>query len=204
VRIIIFLVLFLFTTYIILWISGHKLRDIFCGDNFYFKFETPTISATRLEPSSHCFFCFAAGRPSAPWFPCRYLNIHPYASSGQSPLLWGGPPAHQPFYREALGMLACMHTVYSWTPCPHRHELSHPSNNTALLFFLRFSQHTRTLPDLRSDSTGCQHLLAQVVLVLPNRAVPWLDGLVFANQNLLCNLVQQPITEGQLRVTPAP
>ena len=39
------------------------------------------------------------------------------------------------------------------------------------------------------DSTAGNHLLAEVVLVLANRAIPFRDGLVFANENLLSNLV---------------
>lgn len=42
------------------------------------------------------------------------------------------------------------------------------------------------------DSTSGNHLLAQVVLVLADRAVPFLDSLVLAHENLLRNLVKQP------------
>lgn len=40
------------------------------------------------------------------------------------------------------------------------------------------------------DGTGRQHLLPQVVLVLSNRTVPRLDGLVLADQNFLCDPVE--------------
>lgn len=41
------------------------------------------------------------------------------------------------------------------------------------------------------NSTGCQHLLAEVVLVVADRSGPRLDGLVLAHQNLLGNTVEQ-------------
>jgi len=41
-----------------------------------------------------------------------------------------------------------------------------------------------------SNSTGGNHLLPQVILVLTDRAIPWLDSLVLAHQNLLGNLVK--------------
>lgn len=40
-------------------------------------------------------------------------------------------------------------------------------------------------------STSGNHLLAQVVLVVTDRALPVLDGSVFAYKNLLGNLVEQ-------------
>ncbi|KAH8771833.1 hypothetical protein F5883DRAFT_45710 [Diaporthe sp. PMI_573] len=42
--------------------------------------------------------------PMPPWAGLRY--------SGEA------HPVHQPFYREALGMLVCMHTFYNWSPSP--------------------------------------------------------------------------------------
>jgi len=41
------------------------------------------------------------------------------------------------------------------------------------------------------DSTGCQHLLAEVVLVVADRSRPRLDSLVLANQNFLGDTVEQ-------------
>lgn len=41
------------------------------------------------------------------------------------------------------------------------------------------------------DGTGRNHLLAEMVLVLADAAIPGLDGLVFAHENLLGNLVEQ-------------
>ena len=53
------------------------------------------------------------------------------------------------------------------------------------------------------DSASRKHLLPQVVLVLAYRAVPRLDGLVLAHQNLLRNLVEEPrkviSTQGEKR-----
>lgn len=43
------------------------------------------------------------------------------------------------------------------------------------------------------DRSGRDHLLAQVVLVLADRAIPRLDRLVLAHQDLLRNLVQQSV-----------
>ena len=43
----------------------------------------------------------------------------------------------------------------------------------------------------RSDGAGVDHLLAQVVLVLADGAVPFLDGLVLADENLLGDLVKE-------------
>lgn len=43
----------------------------------------------------------------------------------------------------------------------------------------------------RSDGAGVDHLLAQVVLVLANGAIPFLDGLVLADENLLGDLVKE-------------
>lgn len=54
-----------------------------------------------------------------------------------------------------------------------------------------------------SDRTSSKHLLAQIVLVVSNRASPRLDRLVLAHQNLLSDLVQQPMVmrkSGQLHV----
>jgi hypothetical protein len=41
------------------------------------------------------------------------------------------------------------------------------------------------------DSTGADHLLSEVVLVLGDGAVPCADSLVLTNKNLLGNLVEQ-------------
>jgi len=41
------------------------------------------------------------------------------------------------------------------------------------------------------DSTHGNHLLAEVVLVLSDRAVPSLDGLVLADHDVLSDLVEQ-------------
>lgn len=43
------------------------------------------------------------------------------------------------------------------------------------------------------DSTGADHLLSEVVLVLGDGAVPCADSLVLTNKNLLGNLVEQSI-----------
>ena len=51
------------------------------------------------------------------------------------------------------------------------------------------------LPHAVSPKLNCtsrNHLLAQVVLVLADRAIPLLDGLVLAHENLFRNLVEQP------------
>lgn len=45
------------------------------------------------------------------------------------------------------------------------------------------------------DGTGRNHLLAEVVLVLGDRAVPLLDGLLVAHENLLGNLVEETVLE---------
>ena len=41
------------------------------------------------------------------------------------------------------------------------------------------------------DLPGGNHLLPQEVLVFPNRAVPSPDRLIFADHNLLCDLIEQ-------------
>lgn len=43
------------------------------------------------------------------------------------------------------------------------------------------------------DGTRRNHLLAEVVLVLGDGAVPGLDGLVVAHKNLLGNLVKETV-----------
>lgn len=70
-------------------------------------------------------------------------------------------------------------------PSGYRTVLIHVVSNC------RKENHHPLVPPL--DGTSGKHLLAQVVLVLANRAVPRLDRLVLAHQNLLCNLVQQSV-----------
>lgn len=41
------------------------------------------------------------------------------------------------------------------------------------------------------DGTSRNHLLAEVVLVLADRTIPQLDGLVVAHENLFGNLVEE-------------
>lgn len=43
------------------------------------------------------------------------------------------------------------------------------------------------------DSTCLDHLLAEIVLVLSNTAIPSADGLVFTHHNILGNLVQKSV-----------
>lgn len=43
------------------------------------------------------------------------------------------------------------------------------------------------------NSTGSQHFLPQVVLVVTNRTIPLGDSLVLTHQNLLGNLVEQTV-----------
>lgn len=124
-------------------------------------------------------------------------NIHPYASLGQSPLLWRGPPSASAILSRGPWD-ACMHAQLLYLPQLKRNGGSSVSYTTPLFFAHLLLAHAHAR--LCSDRTGCQHLLAQVVLVLPDRAVPRLDGLVLAHQDLLCNLVQQSVTEGQLNV----
>jgi hypothetical protein len=50
-----------------------------------------------------------------------------------------------------------------------------------------------TTPSIRLESTSRRHLLAEMVLVLADASVPPADGLVFANHNVLCNLVKQSV-----------
>lgn len=98
---------------IILRIPELRFVDTFCGENFYFEFETPAHTATggRLELSSHCFSDL---QPDAPRPPCSYAEHPSLCLLGPvSPYSGEGHPVHQPFYREALGMLACTHNFYT-------------------------------------------------------------------------------------------
>lgn len=52
-----------------------------------------------------------------------------------------------------------------------------------------------------SDSTGRNHLLAQVVLVLGDGAVPRPDGPVLAHQDLLGDLVEEAVHKVSFRVS---
>jgi hypothetical protein len=45
----------------------------------------------------------------------------------------------------------------------------------------------------RLKGTNRRHLLAEMVLVLADAAIPPADGLVFADHDVLCNLVEQSI-----------
>jgi hypothetical protein len=73
-----------------------------------------------------------------------------------------------------------------------------PASRPLLLLYLRSTarrtHETReTTPKIRLESTSRRHLLAEMVLVLANASVPSADGLVFANHNVLCNLVKQSV-----------
>ena len=43
------------------------------------------------------------------------------------------------------------------------------------------------------ESTGGSHLLTEVVLVLADSTIPPTDSLVFADHDVLGNLVEQPV-----------
>jgi len=62
-------------------------------------------------------------------------------------------------------------------PVPRDHETK-PKNN-------------RFLPERSLDRVAGEHLLAKVVLVLANRAVPSPGSLVLAHHNVLGNLVEK-------------
>ena len=68
---------------------------------------------------------------------------------------------------------------------------------TFLLYLRSAARRTRVTsentPKIRLESTGRRHLLAEVVLVLANASVPPADGLVFADHDILRNLVEQSV-----------
>jgi hypothetical protein len=56
---------------------------------------------------------------------------------------------------------------------------------------LIFDAEERKMENAGLDSSGSQHLLPQVVLVLADRARPLSDGLVLADHDVLGDLVEQ-------------
>lgn len=116
---------------IILCIPRHRFGDTFCGENFYFKFETPAHTATggRLELSSNCLCGLQPGAPSASLFLCRTsFHMPPWASP---PLLWG----------RATQCISHSIEEAPRDACTHAHRLYQPQEKemAALLSPLRHS-----------------------------------------------------------------